>query len=800
MNVRIGLLVSLIAVSAAGAAGAAQKKAAYKVIDAEVVVSDAIAATLRDGWNWSTRAVADLTNGIARTTGRCPNVYAESKLPATPPKAAIYVGDTAAGRAYADPKMRALDFRIVTKGKATYIVAKTATAVSYGVGEYLRRVCDYWFVTVLGDDPAVFNPKLVANEMDVAPKPVTYYRFLENGMYDGRRFPTTKFRWEEWNRRTRLECVDAEIEPFERFSWSCGKDSHTSFRYCPPETYFKDHPEYYSMVPGGGRQYQPFGQLCYSNPEVKEIVYNSFVAFIEKDRAGKKPGEWPTIYDFSQEDNTSFVCTCPECRKIIQKYTTCKDKDDPRAGHDGGDCGLVLSFVNDIARRLAAKYPDVTVRMFAYVSTENPPKNLKPEKNVLIWLCDLYSQCSHELPLEHPFNAAVRRDKLIADWSKLAKRVELWDYMLYGCDFPEPNVDAIAADAKFFEKVRLDRYFMESEYRGTGQPFWELNMFVAGELMFNPKLPLEGLVQRYCRVYGKGAKEMKAAIDFLRGEMQANPPKSMPDWHGRVLPWLNVGTMAKFRALCEAGYAKEQEGAARGRMAKVLASACQKQMALYRGLVGKDKELAEATEAYRKYAKENVRWTIMEEKARAGQVAGVDRWIERQNIWFDDLPSAFQASARADIHCIDRPYFEGEGHAKYVDDEQAFGGRGLFIPHGGRTIPCGVYDRSTKASFQMPLSLPDGDLPTDRYVWRRVGVAHIDGNSIVWLPGNWNMSVYLKDFFVFCDGADRDLNWYEFWVSLKVQGPAFNAADAGRSNGFMFDRWAIRRVDDPKKR
>ena len=777
---------------------AAKPEPAYKVIDADIVVSDAIAATLADAYGWNTRAICDLTNGMARTTGRCPAVYAESKLPAEPLKAAVYVGETVAGRVFSNPEMRALDFRMVTQKGATYIIAKTSTAVSYGVGEYLRRVCDYWFVTVAGDDPAVFNPDLVARTADIAPRPTMYYRYLEHGMYDGHRYPTTKVRWEDWNRRTRLECNNREIEPFERLSWSCGRDCHTSFLYCPPATYFKDHPEYYSMVPGGRRQYQPFGQFCYSNPHVKEIVYDALVAFIEKDRMGKKPGEWPTIYDFSQEDNTSFICTCPECRKIIEKYTTCADQNDPKAGHNGGDCGLVLSFVNDLARRIAKKYPDVTIRMFAYVSTENPPKDLKPEENVLVWLCDLYSQCSHELPLEHPFNAATKRDALIADWSKLAKRIELWDYMLYDGSYPEPNVDAIAADAKFFEKVGLGRYFMESEYRT--QPFWELNMFVVGELMFNPKLSVDGLVRRYCRVYGKGANDMEKAISFLRDEMQANPPKTMPDWHGRILPWLTVETIAQFRAHCEAGYAKESEGAARGRIAKVLASTCRKQMALYRSLVGKDKELAEVTEAYRTYAKEDGRWTIMEEKHRAGQPTAVDAWIERQNIWFDDLPSEFQSASRADVHCIDRPFFEGEGHAKYVDDTQAFGGRALFEPHGGRTIPCGVYDRSTKASFGLPINLPKGDLPTDRFVWRKVGVAHIDGNSIVWLPGNWNMSVYLKDFFVFCDGADRDLDWYEFWVSMKLQGPAFNSNEpADKKNGFMFDRWAIRRVDEPKK-
>ena len=81
---------------------------------------------------------------------------------------------------------------------------------------------------------------------------------------------------------------------------------HTFFRLVPPQTYFKDHPEYYSLVDGERRAGE--SQLCLTNPDVLEIVVSNLVKMIDADPKGR-------VYGVSQEDWERF-CTCDRCKAV----------------------------------------------------------------------------------------------------------------------------------------------------------------------------------------------------------------------------------------------------------------------------------------------------------------------------------------------------------------------------------------------------------------------------------------------------------------------------------------------------
>ncbi|NTV84243.1 MAG: DUF4838 domain-containing protein, partial [Bacteroidales bacterium] len=104
-------------------------------------------------------------------------------------------------------------------------------------------------------------------------------------------------------------------------SW--GMWVHTFDDLVAPETYFKDHPEYFTEI-NGARSDK--GQLCLSNPEVFEVLVEN----LGKKMAGRPDARYWSV---SQNDNY-LACQCNECRKISEEY--------------GGESGLMIWFVNRV--------------------------------------------------------------------------------------------------------------------------------------------------------------------------------------------------------------------------------------------------------------------------------------------------------------------------------------------------------------------------------------------------------------------------------------------------------------------
>lgn len=742
------------------------------VREATVVCADALepnAAKLKS--DWGVAAVVDLTNALCQITGRRIPLVRESQAESIP--GPVIRVEIASEGLPAGSQV----FRLRGEPGRFSIVARTGMGVSYGVTEFLQRFCDHWFVAFIGGDPVVRNPDLALPVFDRTFAPAIRVRSVYHGMYDHGLSGPAKQRWVDWSRRLRLEACASELESEDLVSCQVG-NCHTTFKYCPPEKYFKDHPEYYSMAPGGRRQFAPMGQLCYSNEEVFDIVYDSLVRFIEADRR-KFGARAPRIYDFSQQDDTPWICTCEACRARSAQYE--------------GDSGLVMDFVNRLARRIAAKYPDVVIRMFAYVSTDTPPKGIVPEKNVLVWYCDLYSKSDHELPLTHPFNSE-REGKLRA-WAKVAPRLELWDYMLYTGEFPEISADAIAADARLFREIGLGRLTQETEYRQ--QPFFEINAFLMGQFYFDPDADLERLLDVACRIYGKGAPKMREAIDFLRRIERAEIPAEMSSWHVRVLPWRRAPNLEKFESLVRAALAAEAPDSVFGwRIRKVLVSVYRELARLYR-MDGRPDLRTVALERWREHAVKYAQYGVADPGRRADVEKRVLAEIETETLWFADAPEEILRTNPSEICCIDAAKTErGAGTERVADPDSTRPKALVWRPGKGQQlsqIRCGVYDRKTKETTLSRQIVPPPAYLDEKYHWIHLGKARVGPETILWLPYDWSGAFHLWDYFRFCDGAKEDLNWYDVWISCKFQGPAYVKGSV-RPNGFYYDRLILKNI------
>ena len=135
---------------------------------------------------------------------------------------------------------------------------------------------------------------------------------------------------------------------------------HSFYEFVDPGVYFKTNPEYFSMNEFGKRfcgtrKSRSGGQLCLSNPKVREITETKLREYIANDRKRIPRSLWPTTYVISQCDSTNYICLCPECKKITER--------------EGGDSGLLLHFLNPIAKSIAKDYPELRIISSAYVST-----------------------------------------------------------------------------------------------------------------------------------------------------------------------------------------------------------------------------------------------------------------------------------------------------------------------------------------------------------------------------------------------------------------------------------------------
>ena len=749
---------------------------AFKIADAVVV--KAVFADKRDVGNIDA-AAAEITNAIFKTTGRMPAVHADGTEPATA-KAAIHLGPTAAAKAagLADVALRRGDWRVKCEPGRAFLYGTTAYAVTRATFDFMEKVCDYHVLTPDGDDVFTPNRACAAFVSDRTVRPAIYDRLVSYGwdVNNSYKSPVTYKRWRRYARAMGND-RDCPLVPEGKFRLSQQvRRCHSTFEYLPPDKWFKDHPEYYSMNPEGKRSATPQfkSQLCYTNPDTYRHVLESLERFVEADRKAT-PDDPPLIYDFTQQDNSDFLCLCPECKKVIAKYNRVEG-----GRKEGGDAGLQLEFVNRLARDIDKKYPGVQIRTFAYVSTERAPKpgTISVEPNVWIWWCDVYSHSDHTISLDTPGSFNLLQKQELDEWLQLTRNIQGWDYMLGTDDFPEVSVDALKADLGYFASCGMQILYQQMDYKG--QPLHELNYYVASKLMEDPSRDVDSLMRTFCRSYGDAADEMYGALQYLRHEIKAHPAKTPNDWHQRMLPWLqDPSVLQRFGILTKAAYDKLPPGGKRARVARIMASTCKSLMKTFKKDPAAAKEFAAAKEGYRRYGIETARTAFMEPKDRPAAEAKVEETLELLDLRFNDLPAALKSVPADELVCVDYHYGR-----KVVDDAVSERGRAASAPECEKApVACGLYDRATKASF--PFSITASDLTPGRYSWVKLGKCRMGSDSLFWFSKAWRGYFQLKDdFYILSDGLETDPNWYELWASAR-EGDGM----------FLVDRLAFRRVE-----
>ncbi|MBI5866312.1 MAG: DUF4838 domain-containing protein [Planctomycetes bacterium] len=270
---------------------------------------------------------------------------------------------------------------------------------------------------------------------------------------------------------------------------------HTFYPLIPPDKYFKDHPEWFSLI--NGQRTTGSAQLCLTNEEMRaELVKNL------KERLRANPGA--TIASVSQNDCFNN-CQCDRCAAIDRE--------------EGSPAGSLLRFVNAVAAEIEREFPKVAIDTLAYQYTRKPPAHVRPRPNVVVRLCSI--ECSFSKPLADDRNQAFRDD--LVGWSKVCNRLYIWDYTTNFAHYvlPHPNLRVLGPNIRFFVAHGVKGVFEQGAYQSYGSEMAELRGWVLAKLLWDPSRDPQKLVDEFLDgYYGSSASHVRAYLKLTHDAVE----------------------------------------------------------------------------------------------------------------------------------------------------------------------------------------------------------------------------------------------------------------------------------------
>ena len=296
--------------------------------------------------------------------------------------------------------------------------------------------------------------------------------------------------------------------------------SHNSNCYVPYDKYKDSHPEFFNVHCYNLFRTLTVVELCYSNgltdegewdesveTSVLSVATDSMMRFMEED---------PSVeyFMFGRADNEDCRCRCPRCEKAREKY---------------GDAGIMIVFMNAIAKKLREKFAekgkvfDKKLVTFAYLSTVEPPvkdgkpicKQVIPDESLYIRYAPILADYAYGLEDEKQKEETRRQ---IVGWSALTKNLMIWDYNVNYNDYfwYFPNLSYLKQNMKTYQ--RMGAHYIMKQGANNVTPIWhdELNAYISSKLFWNVDADVDALVREYVSLcFGPGADKVQAYIDEM---------------------------------------------------------------------------------------------------------------------------------------------------------------------------------------------------------------------------------------------------------------------------------------------
>jgi|GEM_PF-574323 len=304
----------------------------------------------------------------------------------------------------------------------------------------------------------------------------------------------------------------------------------------PPAIYAKDFPEVYAVGKDGKRPdastHPSWTMLCTSNPKTVEIAVQTIRDFFRENPKANS-------YAFSPPDNNA-LCYCPDCiarMHDFQTYQGIESISDP-----------FFNFANNVAWEVTKEFPDKYIVVMSYFSRVIPPEGLdRPwNKNIIIHIAQL--GLSAERPIGTPTDVmALRQFRDIAAWSRMAKKMLIYDYDPHAdlSRMPYWRSHAIAQDIKLYKQYGVIGFTTEgyATYFRTG-----LNYYIRARCMWDVNADVDALLDDYCRnFFGPAAAPIKQFHTEIEKMLQATPDHHW--WRSNYIDWTPTYPPARVAAL-----------------------------------------------------------------------------------------------------------------------------------------------------------------------------------------------------------------------------------------------------------
>lgn len=570
-----------------------------------------------------------------------------------------------------------------------------------------------------------------------------------------------------------------------------GKDffitTHPNFHslsvYVNPDLYDK-HPEYFQMD-AMGRRCKPRGfafggSLCMSNKDVRRITLESLRKIIQRDRKKYDKDNWPVIYDISILDDSPFICYCPECKKISDA--------------DGSETGLLLDYINEIARNIRKEYPEVIIRTFGYGAAKKAPRKIMPEKNVLIQLADAFSFSNPFHPLESKANK--EQYKYFQEWINSGANIMIWDYWnLSGIYFDPPRIEtvfnSIKPDLNFFHKNKMRSIFIQTEIDEIRpQNFLMLNFYVASRLLVDRKTDVEEAALVFIRnYYGPAhhviAKYFKLIREGVAKDFQQANSATVGHWKYVTNDFLfnmyNDLTTAAKALPADSKYAKRLHRELIVPLWSILISwdSCKPYFA--KKDITKEQLIKELTQYTREYNRSfDNKYPQYSDKIFEEKISPLKLNIKR--------PEKFKNVPEKNFKMITWRNFNEVGSmgASVVKDPDSIHGSALKTSDKrpelhGINLPLDKKKTYFTTQFALGNHKEPGrvetilrNIPADeKYHWYRIpGKIELRRNPYFWGQG-WAIQARVAHWYFLTDGNPLDNTWDQVWFHAKFTGPAY---------------------------
>jgi hypothetical protein len=507
----------------------------------------------------------------------------------------------------------------------------------------------------------------------------------------------------------------------------------------------------------------------------------------------------PLVYNLSKED-------CPNIFSETSENIAIRNR-------EGSESGVLLDFINDMARRARKVNPDIQIETLAYQNTENPPEKINADDNVIITLCDTESILTD--PITDPRNQDFA-DKVIG-WSKKTKHLRIWDYgycfMPEGWEYPIPTERTYQADYQFFRQYCVEGLFTQFEVLNGvvlgDMP--DLKRWLIAKLMEDPSQDVDRLITTFTDgYYGPAGKFIREYRNLLNKAAKAKPPGYLLlcGCEHPTLHYLDVGFMVQAKQLFQKAQQVcgndpiLQKRVSHARASLDAAELMRSSMFMRQWqLEGKDINTFPLNP---KAAGERLKKTLFEQAAQRttkndqdttrALAAKIDLYAQIRSTW--SLPAQVEKNKASQLYeftppAITRVY----PPAEVVLDSTAESGLAIRISVSGpispetRLLYAGICQSKLLPTQVVTINGPElknSDIKANGYQWYKV-LSNVtiqnDSRMFFAMPTAWNIQIS-------CDtpGSLRHPQHYDVWAKLKFQGTAFSKDITAGDNSIYLER------------